>query len=341
MRSRGRSPYAIESAEATRKKKGTCGSPIGAALNNKFADSCALYIKGTRGAPKFKSNARGDSISLQWQIGANTPNPIIGDRVNIAKILGAKEPVLVPVIFHRPIPDGAVIKQVALTLRGERMFVVFMLDMAATRSYVTTGQTLGIDPGRKMALSASTADGLVTHAFAPPIARDKHFLKRLRRLQRKADRQLRVANPECFNADGTFKRGFRPKVKSKNFQETGRRIIRMQEHIANARLDYYHNTANRVLHQNDVIGIGTWRGNGNGLGVGKSKRAQNRKGDRQLAPRHPAKKTTVFGMTDEFRGVACLIDPVEPERLLDGHAVFSRALFNAAWPGIWAPIIKW
>jgi hypothetical protein len=91
--------YAIESAEATRKKKGTCGSPIGAALNNKFLDSCALYIRGQRGAPKFKSNAKGDSISLQWQITATTTNPIIGESVNIAKILGSKSDVLVPMIF--------------------------------------------------------------------------------------------------------------------------------------------------------------------------------------------------------------------------------------------------
>jgi hypothetical protein len=270
--------YAIESAESTRKKKGTCGSPIGAALNAKFADSCSLYISGQRGAPKFKSTARGDSISLQWQITATAPSPIVqGESVNIAKILGSKDPILAPVIFHRPIPSGAVIKQVALTLRGDRMFVVFMINMESTRSYVTTGQTIGIDPGRKMALSASTADGSVTHAFAPPIARDKHFLKRLRRLQRKADRQLRAANPDCFKADGTFKRGFRPKNKSNNFLSTGRKILRAQEHIANARLDYYHNAANCLLQQNDIIGVGNWRGNGNALGVGKSKRAQNRK----------------------------------------------------------------
>ena len=154
----------------------------------------------------------------------------------------------VPVILHRPMPEGAIIKQVALTLRGERMFVVLMLDIiGGGRQYAMTGQIAGIDPGRKMALSLSTPDQTVTESLQPPLARHSHVLKRLRRLQRKAARQLRIANPDCFNADGTFKRGSRPKDRSKNMLETGRKVLDIQEHIANARADYYHNTANQML----------------------------------------------------------------------------------------------
>jgi len=45
--------YAVESVEATRKKKG-CDSQMAVALANKFRDCCKLYIDGKRGAPRLK-----------------------------------------------------------------------------------------------------------------------------------------------------------------------------------------------------------------------------------------------------------------------------------------------
>jgi transposase len=136
-----------------------------------------------------------------------------------------------------------------------------MLDIVGHgRQYAATGQVVGIDPGRKMALSLSTPDQTVNESLQPPLARNPHVLKRLRRLQRKAARQLRAANPDCFNEDGTFKRGKRPQNKSNNFRRVSQQVLDIQEHIANARTDYYHNTANQLLQGFDVIGVGTWRG---------------------------------------------------------------------------------
>jgi hypothetical protein len=67
--------YAVESVEATRKKKGGLCSQLAVSLMAKFSDACALYIQGRRGAPRFKR--RTDSISLQerpegarWACGA-------------------------------------------------------------------------------------------------------------------------------------------------------------------------------------------------------------------------------------------------------------------------------
>jgi hypothetical protein len=45
-------------------------------------------------------------------------------------------------------------------------------------------------------------------------------LNDIRRLQRKLDRSRRVTNPECFNEDGTFKKGAKLKKFSKNYQKT-------------------------------------------------------------------------------------------------------------------------
>jgi transposase len=267
--------YAIESVEATRKKKGGCESQMAVSLTNKFRDCCGLYIDGKRGEPRFKRF--GDSISLQYQVQQSTPTPIEGSLVRLDKLAG-DVCAAVPVILHRPIPETATIKQVALTIRGERMFVVFMLDIVGHgRQYAPSEQIAGIDPGRKMAPSISNPDQTVTESLQPPLARHPHVLKRLRRLQRKAARQLRISNPECFNVDGTFKRGARPKNKSKNMLDVGRKVIDIQEHIASARADYYHNTANQLLNDFGVIGVGTWSGKGNAPGEGKARAAQNRK----------------------------------------------------------------
>jgi len=108
------------------------------ALTNKFRDSCKLYVAGKRDAPRFKR--LGDSISLQYQVQKDSPTPIVeGDLVRLDKLVGDICNA-VPVILHRPVPKGATIKQVALTIRGPRMFVVFMIDVAAEAQSVSYGR---------------------------------------------------------------------------------------------------------------------------------------------------------------------------------------------------------
>jgi len=108
----------------------------------------------------------------------------------------------VPLVYHRPIPGTAKIKQVAITLRGERVFVVLMIEAPAselTRTFPPAGgRVAGIDQGRKIALSLSTPDGAIRNQFQPPLSRDSGFLRRSSRLERKADRQLRAGNPDLF-----------------------------------------------------------------------------------------------------------------------------------------------
>jgi|SRR6516164_419137 len=131
-RDRSRPEYSVEAA---RKKKGGCKSQMAVALTNKFRDSCKLYVAGKRDAPRFKR--LGDSISLQYQVQKDSPTPIVeGDLVRLDKLVGDICNA-VPVILHRPVPKGATIKQVALTIRGPRMFVVFMIDVAAEAQSVS------------------------------------------------------------------------------------------------------------------------------------------------------------------------------------------------------------
>jgi len=47
--------YAIESVEATRKKKGGCESQMAVTLTNKFRDCCGLYIDGKPRCPAIQA----------------------------------------------------------------------------------------------------------------------------------------------------------------------------------------------------------------------------------------------------------------------------------------------
>ena len=69
--------YAIESVEATRKKKGGCNSQMAVALTNKFRDCCGLYIDGKRGAPRFKRF--GDNRQTALECGADPSFSLFAD----------------------------------------------------------------------------------------------------------------------------------------------------------------------------------------------------------------------------------------------------------------------
>ena len=115
--------YAMESVEATRKNKGSeLPAAVAYSLLQKFQDSTAEYIRGKRKRTRFKS--RLDGISLQSQLQDAAPWPLLHDRqghtfVDLARI-GGEVCAKMPVVFHRDVPVGAKIKQVAMTIRGER-----------------------------------------------------------------------------------------------------------------------------------------------------------------------------------------------------------------------------
>jgi hypothetical protein len=102
----------------------------------------------------------------------------------------------VPLVFHRPLPDGVEKKQLAATIRGERLYVVLMIRTPTSSfalKFPQTGRTLGIDPGLRTAITAATSSGDYIRKVNPPARRDMHFLKLARRLGRKLDRQRQRA----------------------------------------------------------------------------------------------------------------------------------------------------
>jgi len=253
--------YAQLSVDDTRRRK---GSPITDAIawgiNAKWAHITKMYASGQRGRSQFKR--RFDNVSMQCQArpGVNLLS-VDGSTIDLSRLLDGRCE-QVPLVFHRPLPDGAEKKQVAVTIRGERIYVVLMIRAPANSfalDYPQTGRTLGIDPGLRTAMTAASASGDFARKVNPPDRRDKHFLKLSRKLGRKLDRQHRANNPDCYREDGTAIRGLRAKNVSNNMRRTLTRFAEISRHQSDVRRDAYHNAAREFLRTHDTVAVGTWR----------------------------------------------------------------------------------
>jgi transposase len=253
--------YAQLAVDDTRRRKGSpLTDAIASGLNAKWADVTKTYASGERGRPHFKR--RGDNVSLQCQLSTGA-DPLSADRrtIDLARLIDGRCE-KVPLVFHRPLPDAAEKKQLSVTIRGERMYVVLMIRAPASSfalNFPKTFRTLGIDPGLRTAITAATASGDFIRKVNPPGRRDRHFLKLARRLGRKLDRQRRANNPDCYQEDGTVIRGMRPKNTGNSMRRTLGRLSEIGRHLTDARRDAYHNAAHQFLRSFDTIGIGTWR----------------------------------------------------------------------------------
>jgi putative transposase len=76
---------------------------------------------------------------------------------------------------------------------------------------------------------------------------------KLRRLQRKLDRQRRANNPDCYNADGTCKKGKRPKNASNQMAVTLGKIKRLHTRIKNLRRNAQHQLTASVVRDYGLI----------------------------------------------------------------------------------------
>ena len=86
-----------------------------------------------------------------------------------------------------------------------RYFVQFVMEGSSPEKIRPGNGTLGVDPG----VSTMTAySGKALHFVELSKNVDKHT-KRILHLQRVYDHRMRVNNPDCYNEDGTFKKGSR------------------------------------------------------------------------------------------------------------------------------------
>ncbi len=233
------------------------------ALRLKFERCSDMWIKGKFRRPRFKR--KGESVALQKQVIASSPFSL--HRVTDLSCFGGQALKKCEVIIHRPLPDSAGVKQIAISGRRGERHLILMFNAAprdVAKDFPATQRTVGIDPGIKVSLTMTPLDSRDFgasdgRAIQPRAARDIRFLKRLRRLQRRHDRQRRANNPDCFDSEGRWIKGKRARIESKNMARTQASITDMQTHLAESRRDFYHNAACDILRQFDNVAIGKWK----------------------------------------------------------------------------------
>jgi len=104
-------------------------------------------------------------------------------------------------------------------------------------------ETVGLDIGPStIAVVGETQASL--EQFCEPVARDH---KRIRRLQRKLDRQRRANNPDCYDEQGRAIKGKRPKNKSRRQQDTQAELAELFRREAAHRKTLHGQMANRII----------------------------------------------------------------------------------------------
>ena len=112
------------------------------------------------------------------------------------------------------------------SIQGKRrLFAQLIQEGLAPLKYQTRpGESVGLDPGPSM-IAVYAERGAALVPLAPEI---QQGLKQTRRLQRAMDRSRRATNPQCFNRDGTFKKGARLRVRSQGYERLRNKVAQAQ-----------------------------------------------------------------------------------------------------------------
>ncbi len=148
-------------------------------------------------------------------------SPVIGSQIKLPK-LG-----LMPIVLHRPIPDGFDVKTVRVIRKHSGWYVTLCIQADESIPDVAPhGRSIGVDVGLEYFLS--TSDGLQVER--------PRFLGRLQRKLELLQRRLKGKQP-----------------RSNNLAKLRRKIGRVHEQIAAVRLDWQFKLAHRLCDNAETI----------------------------------------------------------------------------------------
>lgn len=140
------------------------------------------------------------------------------ENINIDRVINGQKPLdTYRIIFNR-----IVIKRI----RGKFRFYVqilyegrpWKLDKNGNLKNKQGTGRIGIDYGTST-IAVVSESKVIYKNLAEEANNLKHLERQLKILQRKMDRSRRSTNPDCFNSDGTYKKGTKIKVKSRNYKK--------------------------------------------------------------------------------------------------------------------------
>lgn len=213
-----------------------------------------MHAYGVRGRPCFKGKARplhsleGKSAgsSVRWSAGTGC---VQWGALRLAVMFApdGRDPWLGQGLEARTKFARIVWRRV----KGQRRWFVQLAQegLAPLKYETVTGGPVGLDVGPStVAVYSEQGAGLLP--LAPEV--EQPWAK-ARTLQRTMDRSRRATNPQCFNKDGTYKRGTKIVVRSRTYQAR-RQELAETERVLEARRKRSHGAlANRILACGNVL----------------------------------------------------------------------------------------
>jgi putative transposase len=146
--------------------------------------------------------------------------------------------------------EHARIKRATVQRQGAKWYVSFTVERSPKRRRARRPDTVvGVDVGIRHLATLSTGEQVEN---LRPL---QGALRRLRRLQRRLDRQRRANNPDSYNSNGTAKPGRREWMKSKRMLRTEAAIKRLHERVANRRREQAHRLTTTLSREYGAIAV--------------------------------------------------------------------------------------
>ena len=219
------------------------------------AYSCVeMYAFGVRGRPRFKGKSRplhsieGKSAgsSVYWNAGTgclewgalHLPAKFAPDGRDPWLEQGLKARTKFARVIWR-------------NIKGQRRWFVQLAQEGRTplKYETVAGKRVGLDVGPST-IAVYSEQGAALAPLAPEV---RQPWVAMRRIQRAMDRSRRATNPQCFGADGTWKRGAKVTVRSAAYQAL-RKELSETERVLQKRRDRSHGTlSNRILACGNIL----------------------------------------------------------------------------------------
>lgn len=139
------------------------------------------------------------------------------------------------------------------TIRGKKVYILQIVCQGFPPSKVTKGNgVVGIDPGISTVAFSSQKEVALVDLVPKDITQKEKLLKRL---DQAIERSRRVNNPECYNENGTIKKGIRFKRPSKRQMRLRNRRRTAYRSLSEERLKLQGQLVNRLVSQASSIKI--------------------------------------------------------------------------------------
>jgi len=226
---------------------------IGSSVTQKVAsrafNAVNRYSFGKAGRPRFKSHGQFDSLEGKQ----NTVIVWNGLTVNWGGLVLIVAPFSVDskandVLIHGLDAPVKYVRIVRRKLNGKNRFYAQLVNEGVPyhkpKNVVGKGR-VGIDIGPStIAIAAPTVQHAELKMFCNELKEDKH---KIRRLQRKQDRQRRANNPQNYNPDKTVKTGVKKWHKSLAYQDTQRKLAETHRKLAEYRESLHGQLVNQII----------------------------------------------------------------------------------------------